>query len=191
MLIPTVPDLGWQSNDWDVILGSAELDRSTTNSTLPGPIAQTPQSCPIPLPSADDASMRPPSRRALSADRRGAEESTGPRPPKRQRAHYVIEKRYRAGLQERFEALRDCVEAWKYREQQQQQPSSAPGSPEAVGDGSSEGQNKSNTRLNKSEVLCQAVTYIKLLQEENEVVMDHMKVLIRRFRATKQALGHS
>ncbi|KAJ5421106.1 hypothetical protein N7465_003625 [Penicillium sp. CMV-2018d] len=179
-------DLGWSLNEWDVMLNSSEFDSTSTASTLPDPVVGTPQVSSGPLPSnPGDVAMQPPPS-LPPAERRQPEESTGQRSTKRQRAHYVIEKRYRAGLHERFEALRDCVETWK--QDQQQQKSSASPSPSDA-DGTDEDHNR-NVRLNKAEVLQQAVAYIKLLQEENEVVMEHMKMLIRRFRATKQALQH-
>jgi hypothetical protein len=81
------------------------------------------------------------------------------------------------------------VESWKQQQQQkEQQQSGDPSSPGTTTDGTNEGAPRGPTRLNKSEVLCEAVAYIKLLQDENEVVMEHMKLLIRRFRATRQAL---
>ncbi|CAI7625561.1 hypothetical protein N7533_013243 [Penicillium manginii] len=179
-------NLGWSLNEWDVMLNSSEFDSTSTASTLPDPVVGTPQISPGPLPSnPGDVAMQPPPS-FPSAERRQTEESTGQRSTKRQRAHYVIEKRYRAGIHERFEALRDCVETWKQDQQQQRSPAS-PFPSDA--DGTDEDHNR-NVRLNKAEVLQQAVAYIKLLQEENEVVMEHMKMLIRRFRATKQALQH-
>ncbi|OOQ83311.1 hypothetical protein PEBR_35059 [Penicillium brasilianum] len=200
-------DFAWISNEWDVLLNSAGIDNggsagtsssisisssSVGTSSLTGPIVQTPQTSPAALPSVNEISMRAPPQLPFAADRRSSEKNSPPRPSKHQRAHYIIEKRYRAGLHERFEALRDCVESWKHqqqqKEQQHQQQSDCPLSPGATTDGTNEGANRGTTRLNKSEVLCEAVTYIKLLQEENEVVMEHMKLLIRRFRATKQAL---
>ncbi|KAJ5608510.1 hypothetical protein N7537_005129 [Penicillium hordei] len=106
-------------------------------------------------------------------------------PPKRQRSHYVIEKKYRAGLQERFEALRGCVMAWN----EFQRRESASGEAATTGDELSGGSKMSNGgRMNKAEVLSNAVTYIQELQEENEVVIHHLKLLIRRLRGVKQAL---
>ncbi|RLL99564.1 hypothetical protein CFD26_107131 [Aspergillus turcosus] len=198
-------DYAWISNDWDAMLNSAEIDHSSsstsasmsnssvgTTSSLADPIAQTPQTSPVALPSVDETSTRQPPQLPFAVDRRSPEKNSRPRPSKHQRAHYLIEKRYRAGLHERFEALRDCVESWKHnqqqKEQQQQQQSSSPLSPGTTTDWTSKDASRGATRLNKSEVLYEAVAYIKLLQEENEVVMEHMKLLIRRFRATKRAL---
>ncbi|EPS29065.1 hypothetical protein POX_f08117 [Penicillium oxalicum] len=192
------------SDEGDVILNSAEIDHSSSTSTstsicnssvgtssLADFIAQTPQTSPAPLLSLNETSTRPPLQLPFATDRRSQERSR-PRPSKHQRAHYIVEKRYRAGLHERFEALRECVENWKHqhqqKESQQEQQSSSPLSPGTTTDGTNEGANRGATRLNKSEVLCEAVAYINLLQEENEVVIEHMKLLIRRFRATKQAL---
>ncbi|KAF7712322.1 Basic-region helix-loop-helix (bHLH) transcription factor [Penicillium ucsense] len=191
---PTLLDFAWVSNEWDALLNPAETDHSNSFGTsgLHNPIAPTPQTSTPALPSVTQTPMPPPSQLPFAADRRSLEKSSRPRPSKHQRAHYIIEKRYRAGLHERFEALRDCVESWKHQQQQeeqgQQQQSNYPLSPGTTADGTNEGANRGVTRLNKSKVLCEAVAYIKLLQEENEVVMEHMKLLIRRFRATKHAL---
>jgi hypothetical protein len=115
-----------------------------------------------------------------SGESAGSSASEHPSPRKRQRPHYAIEKRYRAGLQERFEALRDCVASLKQAENE--------------GD---DGQDINDTdkagRMNKAEVLNQATVYIQQLQEENEVAIEHIKLLIKQFRimknAMRQALG--
>ncbi|KAH8128112.1 hypothetical protein ACSS6W_011093 [Trichoderma asperelloides] len=101
---------------------------------------------------------------------------------KRQRAHYAIEKRYRAGLQERFEALRDCVASMRQTQNEQHPRGEMDGDEEAS-------PNDEPSRMNKAEVLHQATVCIQMLQEENEVVIEQMKLLIERLRAVKLALG--
>lgn len=113
---------------------------------------------------------------------------SGQAPPrKRQRPHYAIEKRYRAGLQEHFEALRDCVASLKLKENEQQ--SLVNGDDTGDWDDRAEGKDGSS-RMNKAEVLSQATIYIQRLQEENEAAIEHIKLLIKRFRIVKGALAH-
>lgn len=108
---------------------------------------------------------------------------------KRQRPHYVVEKRYRASLNERFEALRSCIQLRK--KSPQQRASLLPSfssellQGETVSMGSSSG---GESKMNKGEVLQEAVVYIEQLEEENEVVLEHLKLVVRRLRATKHAL---
>jgi hypothetical protein len=42
--------------------------------------------------------------------------------------------------------------------------------------------------MNKAEVLNQATVYIQQLQEENEVAIEHIKLLIGQFRVMKRAM---
>jgi hypothetical protein len=134
-----------------------------------------------------------------------------PRTPKQksQRAHYVIEKKYRAGLYERFEALRACVAKWKKiqspgQQQQQASDSSVTTTSDEKGEDGSQntvvtgvGANpaasgsaitaQGTMKMNKAEVLSEAVTCIEQLREENEVLLDHVKLLVKRIRAAKTA----
>jgi len=134
-----------------------------------------------------------------------------PRTPKQksQRAHYVIEKKYRAGLYERFEALRACVAKWKKTRspgQQQQQSSGSSVTTASDEKGEDGAQNtvvtgvganaaasgsaptaQGTMKMNKAEVLSEAVTCIDQLREENEVLLDHVKLLVQRIRAAKIA----
>lgn len=118
-----------------------------------------------------------------------ADEATGGSgqalPRKRQHPHYAIEKRYRAGLQEHFEALRDCVSSFKQRENEQQ--SLVNGDDVADWDDRADSKDGSS-RMNKAEVLSQATIYIQQLQEENEAAIEHIKLLIKRLRLIKGAL---
>ncbi|CAG1959567.1 unnamed protein product [Fusarium graminearum] len=108
-------------------------------------------------------------------------------PRKRQRPHYAIEKRYRAGLQERFEALRDCVASLKKTQHEQRLPGTNEDLAEGD-DGGSVSDRATVGRMNKAEVLNQATLCIRQLQEENEVVMEYIKLLIKQFRVMKQAM---
>ncbi|KAF4451242.1 putative HLH DNA binding domain protein [Fusarium austroafricanum] len=99
-------------------------------------------------------------------------------PRKRQRPHYAIEKRYRAGLQERFEALRDCVSSLKQTQQELIEGD----------DGFRNSDADKAGRMNKAEVLNQATVYIQQLQEENEVALEHVKLLIGQLRIIKRAM---
>jgi hypothetical protein len=42
--------------------------------------------------------------------------------------------------------------------------------------------------MNKAEVLSEAAEYIQQLEDENGVMLDQLKVLIQRLRATRMAL---
>ncbi|KAH6950339.1 hypothetical protein BKA56DRAFT_682562 [Ilyonectria sp. MPI-CAGE-AT-0026] len=114
-------------------------------------------------------------------------------PPKRQRAHYHIERRYRAGLNEKFDTLRDLMEARKLSQILQQQQDGRPCSTDslastvdsAAATGSST--NRGEAKMNKAEVLHEAVVCVRELEEENEILMEHFKQLLRRLRATKYA----
>ncbi|KAF5573200.1 uncharacterized protein FSUBG_14116 [Fusarium subglutinans] len=108
-------------------------------------------------------------------------------PRKRQRPHYAIEKRYRAGLQERFEALRDCVTSLKQTQHGQRLPGNNEDLTEGD-DGASDNDRDRVVRMNKAEVLNQATVYIQQLQEENEVAIEHIKLLIGQFRVMKRAM---
>ncbi|PNP75522.1 hypothetical protein FNYG_11151 [Fusarium nygamai] len=114
-----------------------------------------------------------------------ASENTLPR--KRQRPHYAIEKRYRAGLQERFEALRDCVASLKQTQHEQRLAGNNEDATEGD-DGLSNNDTNKAGRMNKAEVLLQATVYIQQLQEENEVAIEHIKLLIGQFRIMKRAM---
>ncbi|KAJ5951040.1 uncharacterized protein N7479_009453 [Penicillium vulpinum] len=164
---------------WELFSGAGN---ESQGRSLPGPEAQDQKA------TSDGNVFHPKTpgswKNQRSSNRRSP--TTSHHPPKRQRSHYVIEKKYRAGLQERFEALRSCVTAWN----EFQRPESASGEAGTTGDelsGGSKGNNNGG-RMNKAEVLSNAVIYIQELQEENEVVIDHLKLLIRRLRGAKQAL---
>ncbi|KAH7381085.1 hypothetical protein BKA64DRAFT_764969 [Cadophora sp. MPI-SDFR-AT-0126] len=107
------------------------------------------------------------------------------RPQKRQRTHYVIEKRYRAGLGEKFDALRECVEAMKKSQPHPQQVTTPPSNENPTGEGDN---SNGGSKMGKAEVLTEAVTLIQQIKEENEVLLEHLRLLIRRLRAMKLAL---
>jgi len=79
-----------------------------------------------------------------------------------QRAHLRIEKRYRAGLKDRFQALRECVTERKIRESCEQ---------------SQEVDDADLSRLNKADVLGEAVSCINGLSEENELLRQQVESL--------------
>ncbi|KAH8743143.1 hypothetical protein F5883DRAFT_593934 [Diaporthe sp. PMI_573] len=128
------------------------------------------------------------------------------------RAHSAIEKKYRAGINEKFEALRGCIESRKRPKQESLgQALGRPGSKGAEaaegrggaisgtgttssakkGSGGGSGGSESGaaaTRMNKAEVLSEATEYIQQLEDENCVMLDQLKVLVQRLRATRMAL---
>ncbi|KAH8761095.1 hypothetical protein F5883DRAFT_716891 [Diaporthe sp. PMI_573] len=140
-----------------------------------------------------------------------------PPQPKGVRAHSAIEKRYRAGINEKFEALRGCIESRKRPKQESLEQALRPGSKGAAARGSEGGEGvggattsgtgttttsgkkgsggggnasdaSSATRMNKAEVLSEAAEYIQQLEDENGVMLDQLKVLVQRLRATRMAL---
>lgn len=140
----------------------------------------------------------PPCRRASQASVKSC-------PPRgAERAHSAIEKKYRAGINEKFEALRGCIESRRRPKQESLEQALRPGS---KGEGSESGGattagtttsgkkggpggngDAANTRMNKAEVLSEAAEYIQQLEDENGVMLDQLKVLVQRLRATRMAL---
>lgn len=127
--------------------------------------------------------------------------------PRGVRAHSAIEKRYRAGINEKFEALRGCIESRKRPKQETLGEALRPGSKGAetvqerggttsgttsvkkgVSGGSGSDAGAAATRMNKAEVLSEAAEYIQQLEDENGVMLDQLKVLVQRLRATRMAL---
>ncbi|KAI3398902.1 hypothetical protein diail_8411 [Diaporthe ilicicola] len=158
----------------------------------------------------------PPSCRQSS---QAAEKSCPPPPPRNQRPHSAIEKRYRAGMNEKFEALRGCIESRKRPKQESLGQALRPEStcskgaeggggggggggttttpvtsaPERKkgGAGAGNGDAASTTggaRMNKAEVLSEAAEYIQQLEDENGVMLEQLKMLVQRLRATRMAL---
>ncbi|KAI1116766.1 hypothetical protein F5Y14DRAFT_405115 [Nemania sp. NC0429] len=115
----------------------------------------------------------------------------GQHPEKRQRQHYAVEKRYRAGLNERFNALRDCIESRRKIESERQPGRPGTGAADAGNNAESGGSGSlpSSTKMNKADVLHEAVVYIRDLEEENEVILEQLKLLVHRLRDAKAALG--
>ncbi|KAH6996915.1 hypothetical protein EDB80DRAFT_726574 [Ilyonectria destructans] len=114
-------------------------------------------------------------------------------PPKRQRAHYHIERRYRAGLNEKFDALRDLMETRRrsqiLQQQQDGRPCSTHSPPSAVDPAEVTGSstNRGEIKMNKAEVLHEAVVCFREMEEENKVLMEYLKILLRRLRTTRSA----
>ena len=172
-------------------------------------------------PNAGELSLRQPSRKPQGILQHQA--SARPRRP-----HSVVEKRYRAGINEKIEALRDCLESKKRPKgrslheallnspsslhsdedgQLQQKNDGDEHHSHAIGGGRRGGEvtsGKNNvgttgdstahppttipTRMNKAEVLIEAVEYIQQLEEENDVMMDQLRQLVARLCATRRAL---
>lgn len=146
------------------------------------------------------ASPTPPSCRQAS---QASVKSCPPRGA--ERAHSAIEKKYRAGINEKFEALRGCIESRRRPKQESLEQALRPASKEegsesggattAAGTttsgkkgGSGGNGDAANTRMNKAEVLSEAAEYIQQLEDENGVMLDQLKVLVQRLRATRMAL---
>ncbi|KAK3294117.1 uncharacterized protein B0H64DRAFT_180484 [Chaetomium fimeti] len=141
------------------------------------------------------SSPDPPQPPSLSPYGGGGKGEVDSFPEKRQRPHYAIEKRYRAGLNERFEALRECIESRKMqsRQDQQDQYSRLPSLAMVLDAGSKSNSGSAKpwppTRMNKADVLDKAVVYIRDLEEENVVLLEHLRITIRRLRDARAALG--
>lgn len=159
----------------------------------------------------------PPSSRAAAAAGQPQEKLGQPKGTT-VRAHSAIEKRYRAGINEKFEALRGCIESRKSPKEEslgqalggagRARPDSkgaeglggttsssgagtTPAAKKCPGGAASSGSGDGAavaTRMNKAEVLSEAAEYIQQLEDENGVMLDQLKVLVQRLRATRMAL---
>ena len=89
------------------------------------------------------------------------------------RTHYVVEKRYRTNLNDKFEELRDCLVTARAYLSEDYCPDGQLGSGE------------DQLRMSKTRVLGEAVEYIRHLEEQNDRAMDHIEMLERRSGATK------
>lgn len=134
----------------------------------------------------------PPCRRPSQASEKSGQ-------PKSQRAHSVIEKRYRAGINEKFEALRSCVESRKRQKLESLGQALHQDSREDEGGGATTiagperkkgpgGNGDAASRMNKAEVLSEAVEYIQQLEDENGMILEQLRILVQRLRATRKAL---
>lgn len=118
--------------------------------------------------------------------------------PKGHRAHSAIEKRYRAGINEKFEALRSCIESRKMPKQEPLGQTLSEASKENESGGATTavvdrkkgagGSSDASSRMNKAEVLSEATEYILQLEDENSLMLDQLKILVQRLRATRMAL---
>lgn len=118
--------------------------------------------------------------------------------PKSHRAHSAIEKRYRAGINEKFEALRSCIESRKMPKQEPLGHTLSEASKENESGGATTavldrkkgagGSSDAGGRMNKAEVLSEATEYILQLEDENSLMLDQLKILVQRLRATRMAL---
>lgn len=173
-----------------------------------------------PLPKGATITTRHASKRRRHQSHRSGSKCASPTPPPcrsasqasvkscpprgAERAHSAIEKKYRAGINEKFEALRGCIES---RRRPKQEPLGQALRPGSKGEGAESGGattagtttsgkkggpggngDAANTRMNKAEVLSEAAEYIQQLEDENGVMLDQLKVLVQRLRATRMAL---
>ncbi|CAI7669967.1 unnamed protein product [Penicillium bialowiezense] len=99
----------------------------------------------------------------------------GKKMPAKKRAHNVIEKRYRANLNDKIAELRDSVPSLRSK-------SSDGGSP----DEDEEGANNAS-KLNKASILSKATEYIKHLETRNKRLEDENTALKNRLRQADKA----
>ena len=100
----------------------------------------------------------------------------GKKMPAKKRAHNVIEKRYRANLNDKIAELRDSVPSLR--------PSTNKGSPDE--DEDAEGANAAS-KLNKASILSKATEYIKHLETRNKRLEDENTALKNRLRQADKA----
>lgn len=112
-------------------------------------------------------------------------------------------------MNEKFEALRGCIESRRRPKQESLGQALRPGSKGSEGGGATNsssttagasGRKKgpaatgngdaaaSSSRMNKAEVLSEAAEYIQQLEDENGVMLEQLKLLVQRLRATRMAL---
>ncbi|KAL2432411.1 hypothetical protein ABEF95_010255 [Exophiala dermatitidis] len=95
--------------------------------------------------------------------------------PKVDRAHSLIERRYRARLQDKFQTLRDCVARWKQAE--------------LDSDSGEQEEDASGFKMNKASVLTEAVMCISHLEEENEYLYTELEAIIDYVQVVKKRNG--
>ncbi|KAL3497269.1 hypothetical protein BJX62DRAFT_5173 [Aspergillus germanicus] len=100
--------------------------------------------------------------------------------PSKKRAHNVIEKRYRANLNEKIAELRDSVPSLK----------ASKGSGAIVDDDDAEGVTPAN-KLNKASILSKATEYIRHLETRNKRLEDENTALKIRLRELEKAADQS
>ncbi|KAL2802716.1 hypothetical protein BJX63DRAFT_100475 [Aspergillus granulosus] len=100
--------------------------------------------------------------------------------PSKKRAHNVIEKRYRANLNEKISELRDSVPSLR----------ASKGSGGIVDDDDAEGVTPAN-KLNKASILSKATEYIRHLETRNKRLEDENTALKIRLRELEKAADQS
>lgn len=101
----------------------------------------------------------------------------GKKVPTKKRAHNVIEKRYRANLNEKIAELRDSVPSLRALKSPNADPND---------DDENDGP-QSNNKLNKSSILSKATEYIKHLEIRNQRLEDENTALKNRLRHVDKA----
>ncbi|KAH8896003.1 hypothetical protein GQ53DRAFT_819960 [Thozetella sp. PMI_491] len=96
------------------------------------------------------------------------------------RTHYVVEKRYRTNLNDKFEELRDCLATARACLSEDYCPDSHAGREDQL-------------RMSKTRVLGEAVEYIRHLEEQNDRAMDRIEHLEKRMglRDTEGSISNS
>ncbi|KAB8227471.1 basic helix-loop-helix domain-containing protein [Aspergillus alliaceus] len=102
---------------------------------------------------------------------------TGKKMPSKKRAHNVIEKRYRANLNEKIAELRDSVPSLR-------------ASRHLVDDDDAEGTTPAN-KLNKASILSKATEYIRHLEIRNKRLEDENTALKNRLRQVDKAVDQT
>lgn len=174
---------------------------STWASPSPSPVAP-PSACSRP------PSQPPPAPAAVEQPRSQA--------PKQHRAHSATEKRYRAGINDKFEALRSCLESRKRngilgRERPEDiskgkeetgaervaggcgggatlTPVNANITKGSAGGAGGAGGAEAVPKMNKAEVLSEATEYIQQLEDEKALMLEELKMLAQCLRAARMAL---
>ncbi|PYH88068.1 hypothetical protein BO71DRAFT_150483 [Aspergillus ellipticus CBS 707.79] len=106
---------------------------------------------------------------------------TGKKMPAKKRAHNVIEKRYRANLNEKIAELRDSVPSLR---------ASKGVSAGLLEDDDGEGVTASS-KLNKASILSKATEYIRHLEIRNKRLEDENTALKNRLRQAEKAVDHT
>lgn len=106
---------------------------------------------------------------------------TGKKMPAKKRAHNVIEKRYRANLNEKIAELRDSVPSLR---------ASKNASGNLLDDDDGEGVTPAN-KLNKASILSKATEYIRHLEIRNKRLEDENMALKNRLRQAEKAVDQS
>ena len=106
-------------------------------------------------------------------------------PPTKKRPHNVIEKRYRANLNEKIAELRDSVPSLRIVKKTQTGEDQAGDSENEDLDGLTPG-----SKLNKASILTKAVEYIRHLETRNRRLDDENRSLKERLQTLDKVLAH-